>query len=138
MSNDAPRFFHANAAGVTPGGHYSHAAAAGGFVFVSGQLPIPPGGVKDPSLPVREQTRLALENVEHALRAAGCGRQDVVKVTAYLTTEDDWLAFNEVYAEFFGEHRPARAVVPVRPLHYGFRVEIEAVAFAGGTPPARG
>jgi 2-iminobutanoate/2-iminopropanoate deaminase len=137
MPNEAPRFFHANAAGVAPGGHYSHAARAGGFVFVSGQLPIPPGGVKDPSSSIREQTRLALANVEHALRAAGCTREDVVKVTAYLTTEDDWLAFNEVYAEFFGEHRPARAVVPVRPLHYGLLVEIDAIAWAPGAaaPP---
>jgi 2-iminobutanoate/2-iminopropanoate deaminase len=131
MGTREPQFFRANAAGVAPGGHYSHAVAAGGFVFVSGQLPITPDGGKDPTLSIREQTWIALRNVELALRAAGARLQDVVKVTAYLTTEDHWRAFNEVYAQFFGEHRPARAVVPVRPLHFGFLVEVDAVAWLG-------
>jgi reactive intermediate/imine deaminase len=131
MPNRAPVFFRQNAAGSQPGGHYSHAVAAGGFVFVSGQLPIAPNGFKDPTLSIGEQTRLTLENVRSALAAAGASLTDVVKVTAYLTTEEHWAAFNAVYAEFFGEHRPARAVVPVRPLHFGFLVEIEAVAWVG-------
>ena len=66
-----------------------------------------------------------------ALAAAGAELHHVVKVTVYLTTEDHWAAFNAVYAEFFGDHRPARAVVPVGPLHYGFLVEVEAVAYVG-------
>jgi reactive intermediate/imine deaminase len=135
MTDHAPQFFRANAAGASPGGHYSHAAAAGGFVFVSGQLPIPPSGVKDATRSVGEQTRIALENVKHALAAAGARLTDVVKVTAYLTTEEHWAEFNETYAAFFGEHRPARAVVPVNPLHHGFLVEIDAIAWVG---PARG
>lgn len=126
------QFFRANAAGVAPGGHYSHAVAAGGFVFVAGQLPIPPGGAKDNTLSVEQQTTITLENVQHALRAAGAKLTDVVKVTAYLTSEDDWDAFNAAYGKFFGEHRPARAAVPVSSLHYGFKIEIEAVAFVGG------
>ncbi len=126
------RLFRQNHAGVTPAGHYSHAVAAGGFVFVSGQLPIPPDGSKDPSLPFAQQVRITLQNVERALAAAGAALRDVVKVTVYLTTEEHWAEFNAVYAELFGEHRPARAVVPVGPLHYGFLVEIEAVAFQGG------
>ena len=126
-----PQFFRTNAAGVAPGGHYSHAVAAGGFVFVSGQLPIPPSGVKDATLTIEQQTQITLENVHHALRAAGAKLTDVVKVTAFLTSEDDWAAFNGVYAKFFGEHRPARAAVPVATLHYGFKIEIEAVAFVG-------
>jgi 2-iminobutanoate/2-iminopropanoate deaminase len=131
MSDSAPRFFRSNANGVAPGGHYSHAVAAGGFVFVSGQLPIPPSGAKDPSLSIREQTRLALENVRAALAAAGAKPTHVVKVVAYLTSEEHWEAFNAAYAEFFGEHRPVRAAVPCGPLHYGFDVEIEAVAWVG-------
>lgn len=131
MPDPSPRFFRSNAAGVSPGGHYSHAVAAGGFVFVSGQLPIPPNGVKDATLSIGRQTQLTLENVQHALSAAGAKLTDVVKVTAYLTSEDDWAAFNDVYAAFFGEHRPARAAVPVAELHYGFKIEIEAVAFVG-------
>lgn len=128
---DEIRQFRSNRAGMTPGGHYSHAVAAGGFVFVSGQLPIGPDGVKAPQRSIEEQTRLVLVNVREALAAAGAELHHVVKVTVYLTTEDHWTAFNAVYAEFFGDHRPARAVVPVGPLHYGFLVEVEAVAFVG-------
>lgn len=132
MSAPEPiRQFRSNRAGMTPGGHYSHAVAAGGFVFVSGQLPIGPDGVKNPNRSIEEQTRLVLANVREALAAAGAELHHVVKVTAYLTTEDHWAAFNAVYAEFFGAHRPARAVVPVGPLHYGFLVEVEAVAYVG-------
>lgn len=129
--HDELRLFRQNAAGVNPGGHYSHAVAAGGFVFVSGQLPIPPDGRKDPTMPFGQQVRLTLQNLERALAAAHASLRDVVKVTAYLTSEDDWSEFNDVYAEVFGEHRPARSAVPVRPLHYGFRIEIDAVAYVG-------
>lgn len=129
--DDSIRLFRQNHAGVLPGGHYSHAVTAGGFVFVSGQLPIPPDGVRDPSLPFAKQVRITLQNVERALAAAGASLRDVVKCTVYLTTEDHWAECNEIYAEVFGEHRPARAVVPTGPLHYGFLVEIEAMAFVG-------
>lgn len=129
--HDDLRLFRQNAAGATPGGHYSHAVAAGGFVFVSGQLPIPPDGRKDPAMPFAQQVRLVLQNLERALAAAHASLRDVVKVTAYLTSEDDWAEFNGVYAEVFGEHRPARAAVPVGPLHYGFRIEVDAVAYVG-------
>lgn len=135
MTDSAARHLLATAAGRVPGGHYSHAVAAGGFVFVSGQLPIGPDGRVDASLPIEQQTALALANVRDALAAAGAGLHHVVKVTAYLTTEQHWAAFDRVYAGVFGEHRPARAVVPVRPLHHGFLVEVEAVAFVG-TPGA--
>ena len=141
MTADDIRLFRQNRAGVTPAGHYSHAVAAGGFVFVSGQLPIPPDGSKDPALPFAQQVRITLQNVERALAAAGAALRDVVKVTVYLTTEEHWAEFNAVYAEVFGEHRPARAVVPVGPLHYGFLVEIEAMAFVGfpgGSEPRDG
>lgn len=131
MNPAAPRFHQKNALGVAPGGHYSHAAAAGGFVFVSGQLPIPPGGEPDASLPVKEQTRITLQNLQAALQAAGAQLTDVVKVTAWLRSEDDWDDFDAAYAAFFGEHRPARAAVPVGRLHYGLCVEIEAIAFVG-------
>ncbi|HEX5054767.1 MAG TPA: RidA family protein [Planctomycetota bacterium] len=136
MTDPDIRLFRTNRRGASPGGHYSHAVAAGGFVFVSGQLPIGPDGSKDPTRPIEEQVRLALANVREALAAAGADLHQVVKVTAYLTTEDHWAAFNAVYAEFFGDHRPARAVVPVSPLHYGFLVEVDAVAFVGGAAKA--
>ena len=121
-----------DAQGVSPSGHYSHAVAAGGFVFVSGQLPIAPGKAPDPSLSMREQTTLALQNLARALAVAGAQPTDVVKVTAFLVNESDWDDFDAAYAAFFGAHRPARAAVPVGPLYDGLRLEVEAVAYVGG------
>ena len=132
MTRDAAQFFRATRNGAVPAGHYSPAVRAGGFVFVSGQLPIGPAGEKDPGAPLDVQCRRVLANLREALATAGAELTDVVKVTAYLTSEDHWAAFNAVYAEVFGEHRPARAVVPVGPLHYGFLVEVEAIAYLGG------
>ncbi|MFO0279069.1 MAG: Rid family hydrolase, partial [Planctomycetota bacterium] len=71
MSDLRPRQCRSNAAGIAPGGHYSHAVAAGGFVFVSGQLPVPPGGAADAALPMREQSTIALRTLASALAAAG-------------------------------------------------------------------
>jgi 2-iminobutanoate/2-iminopropanoate deaminase len=129
--HDDLRLFRQNHAGVTPAGHYSHAVAAGGFVFVSGQLPIAAGSPPDPRLPFAQQVRLTLHNVESALMAARASLRDLAKVTVYLTSEEHWAEFNAIYAEVMGDHRPARAVVPVGPLHYGLLIEIEAVAFVG-------
>ncbi len=131
MTHASPRYHRSNAFGVAPGGHYSHAVAAGGFVFVSGQLPIRQGVDPDPNMPVREQTTLTLRNLQAALEVAGAKLTDVVKVSAWLRSEDDWDDFDAAYAEFFGDHRPARAAVPVGRLHYGLCVEIDAIAFVG-------
>lgn len=118
-------------ASAPPGGHYSHAVVAGGFVFVSGQLPFRPDGKVDPTMTFGEQSRQALANLKAALAAAGATLSDVVRVTVYVASIENWAEFNSAYAEVFGEHRPARAVVPVGPLHYGFGVEVDAVAFVG-------
>jgi len=123
--------FSTTGASAPPGGHYSHAAAAGGFVFVSGQLPIRPDGTKATELSFGEQSRLALANLKAALGAAGARVEDVVKVTVYVTSIEHWPDFNAAYAEMFGDHRPARAVIPCGPLHYGLALEVEAVAFVG-------
>ena len=125
------RLIAATGASAPPRGHYSHAVVAGGFVFISGQLPIRPDGSIDPSLSFGEQSRLALANLEAALTAAGARLTDVAKVTVYVTSVEHWAEFNAAYAERFGEHRPARAVVPVGPLHYGLAVELDAVAYIG-------
>lgn len=85
----------------------------------------------DASLSFGEQSRLALANLEAALGAAGAKLTDVAKVTVYVTSVEHWAEFNTAYAERFGEHRPARAVVPVGPLHYGLAVELDAVAYIG-------
>ena len=85
------------------------------------------------------QVRQALSNVDAVLAARGLARERLVQVRVYLVDLADWSAFNALYAEWIGAHRPARAVVPVPALHYGLRLEIEAVAALGapraGRPP---
>jgi len=113
---------------AAPGGHYSHAVAGGGLVFVSGQLPIAPDESKLNDAPFEEQARQVLDNVAHALTAAGTAVSRLVQVRVYVTDIKDWPAFNALYAEWVAPARPARCVVPVPELHYGFKIEVEAVA----------
>ena len=111
-----------------PAGHYSPGVAAGGLLFVSGQLPIAPDGTRLSTADFAAQVRQALSNVDAVLAARGLARERLVQVRVYLVDIADWAAFNALYAEWIGAHRPARAVVPVPALHYGLRLEIEAVA----------
>jgi reactive intermediate/imine deaminase len=111
-----------------PGGHYSHAMRFGELVFTSGQLPVRPDGTHTADRPFEEQARQVLANLLAALRAAGAKPQDILKVTVYIAGVDFWPRFNAIYAEVMGEARPARTVVPVPELHYGYLVEIDAVA----------
>jgi len=117
---------------AAPGGHYSHSVAGNGLVFVSGQLPIRPDGTKLNAAPFEEQARQVLDNVALALAAAGSGVERLLQVRVYVTDMGSWPAFNALYVEWAGAARPARAVVPVPELHYGFKVEVEAVALQGG------
>ena len=113
-----------------PGGHYSHAVVGGGLVFVAGQLPIARDGTRLADAPFEAQATQTLANVAAALRGAGSDIGKLVQLRVYLTDIADWPAFNTLYAAWAGDTRPARAVVPVPQLHYGFRIEIEAVAVA--------
>src|SRR3954453_23953285 len=116
---------------AAPGGHYSHAVRAGGMVFVSGQLPIAPDGAKLVDEPFERQAQQVLDNVTAALKSAGSGVDRLAQGRVYVSDIGDWPAFNTIYARWAGTARPARAVVPVPALHYGFRIEVEAVALAG-------
>jgi reactive intermediate/imine deaminase len=109
-----------------PAGHYSQAVAAGGLVFLSGILPARGELAADASF--EAQCDSVFAQCEKVLRAAGCGIGDVVQCTAYLAGVEHWPAFNTVYARVFGTHKPARAVVPVPGLHYGYLVEVQLVA----------
>jgi 2-iminobutanoate/2-iminopropanoate deaminase len=111
-----------------PGGHYSHAVRFGNLVFVSGQLATRPDGSQTAHLPFEDQVRQALENVLAVLRSAGATKDDVLKTTAYIVAVERWPRFDAIYAEVMGNARPARTVVPVAELHYGYLVEIDAVA----------
>ena len=111
-----------------PGGHYSQAVVHNGLVFVSGQLSIEPRTGEKKLGSIEEQTEQALKNVAAILNAANSDLSRVLKMTVYVADINLWSAVNTVYARFMGEHRPARAVVPTGELHYGFLVEIEAIA----------
>ena len=111
-----------------PAGHYAQAIVHDGLVYVSGQLPIDPRTGARCSGAIEEQAERALKNVAAILEAAGSRLDLVLKTTVYVSDIRLWGRVNAVYADFFGEHRPARAVVPTRELHYGLMVEIEAVA----------
>ena len=111
-----------------PGGHYSQAIIANGLVFISGQLPVVPGTGERISGPIEEQTLQALKNIEAIAVAAGSDKLKIVKVTVYITDISLWGDVNKAYSQFFGTHKPARAIIPVRDLHHGLKVEIDAVA----------
>ena len=113
---------------ATRGGHYSHAVVANGFVFVSGQLPIASDGTKLIDASFTDQAKQVLNNVRVALEAAGSSVERLVQVRVYVDDLANWSEFNAVYADWAGSAKPARAVVPTGPLHFGFKVEVEAVA----------
>ncbi|MBI1765056.1 MAG: RidA family protein [Acidobacteria bacterium] len=111
-----------------PGGHYSQAIVHNGLVYVAGQLPIKPGSTEKTVGPIEEQAEQCLTNMREILRAAGSDMNRLLKVTIYISDIALWGKVNEVYTRMLGAHRPARAIVPCKELHYGFQVEIEAIA----------
>lgn len=111
-----------------PAGHYSQAIIHEGLVYISGQLPVNPIPGEKLAVTIEEQTIQALNNLEEILISAGSDRYHVLKTTVYINGIELWDRVNKVYGEFFGEHKPARAVVPAMELHHGFKVEIEAIA----------
>ena len=111
-----------------PAGHYTQAIVSGAHVFVSGQLPIRPDGRPLDDDGFEAQARQAIQNMLEIVRAAGSSPQQLVKVTAYIVGIANWARFNAVYASMLPDACPARSVVPVPELHYGYLVEIDAVA----------
>ena len=122
----------------TPGapaarGHYSQALVHAGVVYVAGQLPIVPGEPERKLATFEEQATRVIDNVMAILEAAGSGADLVLKATVYITDVAHWPAFNAIYAEKLGGHKPARTVVPVAALHYGYLVEMDAIAAVRGS-----
>lgn len=109
---------------------YSQAIESDGLIFCSGQIPLDPSTGELLSGSIQDETRRVMENMKAVLEAAGSSLDGVVKVTAYLTSMDDYAGFNEAYAEYFGEEPPARAAVAVSALPKGARIEVECVARA--------
>ena len=109
------------------GAPYSQAIAAGGFVFVSGQLGLKPGDTAI-SGSIEEQTEQVFANLQAILEEAGSGLDKLVKTTVFLQNLDDFGGMNEVYAKYVGDRPPARSTVEVAKLPSGALVEIEAIA----------
>lgn len=109
-------------------GPYSQAIEAGGFVFVSGQLPVDPVTGEFAAGGIKELTRQSLMNMKAILNEAGLGMEHVVKTTVFLSDMADFAEMNEVYAQFFEAPFPGRSAVAVKTLPKGARVEIECIA----------
>jgi 2-iminobutanoate/2-iminopropanoate deaminase len=109
-------------------GHYSPGVLAGNILYISGQLPMDPETGKLVAGGIEAQTKAALGNVERVLTAAGLAKTDVAMCRVYIPDMAYWDTVNDIYADFFGEHKPARVIVPTRELHHGALVEIEAIA----------
>jgi len=112
----------------TAAGHYSQGIVHNGVVYVAGQLPIDPMDRNKPVGSIEEQTEQTLRNVEAILVAAGSGLDQVLQMTIYVSDIELWAGVNTAYSRMMGGHKPARAVVPVKDLHYGYQIEIQAIA----------
>jgi 2-iminobutanoate/2-iminopropanoate deaminase len=111
-----------------PAGHYSQAIVHNGLVFVSGQLAIDSATGEKKLGSIEEQTEQVLNNIGAILKAAGSDLNHLIKTTAFIADNDLWGPVNETYKKVLGDHKPARAVIPTKELHYGFLIEIDAMA----------
>jgi 2-iminobutanoate/2-iminopropanoate deaminase len=111
-------------------GPYSQAVKSGNMVYTSGQIALVPETGEFLDGDIRVQTRQVLSNLKSVLEAAGSGMERVVKTTCYLKNISDFAMFNEIYAEFFASHKPARSTIEAAALPKGALVEVEAVAQA--------
>ena len=108
----------------TPNGHYSQAVIYEGLIYLSGQLP----NDKETALSIEEQAIQGLTNTQNILTAARTSMDRVLKTTVYIADIGLWNRVDRIFGEFFGEHRPARTIVPTGPLHFGFQIEMDAIA----------
>jgi reactive intermediate/imine deaminase len=111
-----------------PAGHYSQAIRSGNSLYISGQLPTraDKASLADTSFEI--QARQTIANVLTILKAAGGRPDDLCRVAAYIVGVQNWPEFNRVYSEMLGSAKPARTVIPVPELHYGYLVEMDAIA----------
>ena len=109
-------------------GHYSHCVEHNGILYIAGQLPFDPK-TRKMAEGIVDQAHQVLSNLKLILTEAGSSLNQVMQVRIYIPDVELWGAVNEVYAEYFTDHKPARCVVPSRDLHYGALVELEATAF---------
>ena len=111
-----------------PAGHYSQAVVHDGIVYVAGQLASDPERSDADPGDAAEQTRRAMANVAAILEAAGSGLDHILQTTIYVTDMQHWTAVNAAYADVMGDHRPARAIVPIGTLKGSFLLEVQVTA----------
>jgi 2-iminobutanoate/2-iminopropanoate deaminase len=109
-------------------GPYSIAIKSNGFIFISGQLPIIPETGEMIKGDIKKATLVILKNIKTILEESGSSLEKIVKVNVYMLDISKFNEFNEIYAEFLGNHRPARAVIQVSGLPKNSDIEIEAIA----------
>jgi 2-iminobutanoate/2-iminopropanoate deaminase len=114
---------------AAPRGPYSPAVRAAGFIYVSGQVPVDPDTNTAVTGDVKAETRQVLSNIQRILEGCGASMSDVVKCGVFLADVKDFAAMNEVYAEFFGEHKPTRTTVACQFVLPGMKVEIDCIAY---------
>ena len=111
-----------------PGGHYSQATVHNKTIYVSGLLPVVLGSPPDPTMSFEDQVQLVLNHLGEILLEAGSDRAMVLKVSIFISDIDNWPKVDQIYKSFFGDHKPARIVVPVKDLHFGLGIELDAIA----------
>ncbi len=114
---------------LKPAGHYSLATIHNDMVYISGQLPINADTGEKEFGSVSHQAKTVLKNIELILTEAGSSIDNVLKVSIYIPDVKLWDEIDEVYSQFFKDHKPARVVVPTSELHFGFLVEIDVIAY---------
>lgn len=110
-----------------PAGHYSMCIEHNGLLYLAGQLPKDPATGKMPE-GIEAQTQQALQNVLRIVEAAGSSLDRIIQMRLYIPDVKLWDQVNAIYSNFFGDHKPVRAVIPSRDLHHGALIEIEALA----------
>ncbi|MDQ7085544.1 MAG: RidA family protein [Sulfurovum sp.] len=111
-------------------GPYSQAVEVNGFIYTSGQIALSPEGVMS-TQDVEHQTHQVMKNLFYVLQGGGAKFTDVIKTTIFLADMDDFAIVNDVYAHYFGEHKPVRSTVAVKTLPKNALVEIDCIALAG-------
>ncbi|MDU4959129.1 MAG: Rid family detoxifying hydrolase [Sporomusaceae bacterium] len=110
-------------------GHYSQAVEHNGTIYISGILPFDNQTGKFVDTGLEEQVIAVFSNLDHILEAAGSSKEKILKTTVYIPGIELWDKINALYGEYFGEHRPARSIVPTTPLHFNSNIELEVVAY---------
>ncbi|MDB5764570.1 MAG: enamine deaminase RidA [Herminiimonas sp.] len=118
-------------------GHYSQAVVSNGLVFLSGVLPIAPGGERHIPQGIEAQARQVFDNMRNILHAAGSGLDCLVNVQVFIPDIALWPSVNAIYGQMLGTHKPARTIVPCGALHYDALIEMNAVAVIKQATPER-